>query len=280
MNRIRNSWELVKASWAVLRADKELIVFPIVSTIGAIIVTLTFAIPMIISGLFAGLSDGRGGSQITVTFFAFLFYLVQYTVIFYCNSALVGAAMIRLKGGDPTVRDGFRIASQHVGAIIGYALIASTVGMVLRWLSGKGLLGRIVASLFGLAWNIATFLSVPVLVMENVGPIDAVKRSTQLLKKTWGEQIAGNLGIGVVFGLIVLLLFLIFIPVIVVAASTGSAAIIIAVILMFVLAIMIVSLIGSALNGIYTAAVYRFAAEGNAGTYFEAGLVENAFRTK
>ena len=215
-----------------------------------------------------------------MTFFAFLFYLVQYTVIFYCNSALVGAAMIRLKGGDPTVRDGFRIASQHVGAIIGYALIASTVGMILRWLSEKGILGRIVASLFGLAWNVATYLAVPVLVMENVGPIDAVKRSTQLLKKTWGEQIVGNLGIGVIFGLIALLLCLIFIPAIVVAASTGSAAIIFAVILMFVLAFLIISLIGSALNGIYTAAVYRFATEGNAGTYFEAGLVENAFRAK
>ena len=77
-----------------------------------------------------------------------------------------------------------------------------------------------------------------------------------------------------------LLLFAIFIPAIVIAASTHSVAIIIAVILMFVLVIVIVSLIGSALNGIYTAAVYRFAAEGNAGTYFEAGLVENAFRAK
>ncbi len=68
---------------------------------------------------------------------AFLFYLVQYVVIFYANTALVGAAMIRLNGGDPTVRDGFRIANSRFGAIIGYALIAATVGMILKALIPK-----------------------------------------------------------------------------------------------------------------------------------------------
>ena len=66
--------------------------------------------------------------------------------------------------------------------------------MILRWLSERGLLGRIVASLFGLAWNIVTYLVVPILVVEGIGPIEAVKRSGALLKKTWGEQIVGNFG--------------------------------------------------------------------------------------
>jgi hypothetical protein len=276
--RISNSWSLVKASWAVLRADKELIIFPIIAFVGSIIVTITFAVPMALTRLFEGVNSGS--SQITLAILVFLFYLVQYTIVIFANSALVGAAMIRLKGGDPTVGDGLRIASQHFGAILGYALIASTVGMVLRWLSERGLLGRIVSSLFGLAWNIVTYLVVPILVVEGVGPIEAVKRSGALLKKTWGEQIVGNLGIGLVFTLIIFALILLFVPVIVAVAATKSAAVIISTIVLFVLVIIAFGLIGSALNGIYTAAVYRYATEGDAGSFFDTELVQNAFRAK
>lgn len=279
MQRLANSWSLVKASWAVLRADKELIIFPIIAFIGSIIVTITFIVPMVITRMFDGLSDGRGG-QVGLYLFSFLFYLVQYTVVIFSNSALMGAATIRLKGGDPTVGDGLRIASSHFGAIVGYALISATVGMILRAIAERGIIGRIVSSLFGMAWNIITYLAVPVLVIENVGPIEAVKRSGALLKKTWGEQIAGNFGMGAVFGLIFLALMLLFVPVIVAVASTQSVGLIIFVIVAYVLLMIGLGLFSSALGGIYTAAVYQYATTGEAGEFFDANLVQNAFRTK
>ena len=128
--RIRNSWTLIKASAAVLRADKELVVFPIVSAISVLVVTVSFALPMILAGFLDALLEGH--AQIFGFVMGFLFYIVQYTVIIFANSALVGAAMIRLRGGDPTVGDGFRVAMKHIGAILGYALISATVGMILR----------------------------------------------------------------------------------------------------------------------------------------------------
>ncbi|HSD83138.1 MAG TPA: DUF6159 family protein, partial [Anaerolineae bacterium] len=200
--RLENSWSLVKASWNVLRADKELLLFPIISAIATVLVTLTFFIPAILTFASSSTFGRRGTVEPLWILLMVAFYVIQYTIIFFCNTALVGAAMIRLKGGDPTVRDGLNVASQHFGAILGYAVISATVGMILRWLSERGVLGRIVSSLFGLAWNVLTYLAVPVLVIEGVGPIDAVKRSGALLKKTWGEQIVGNLGLGAVFGLI------------------------------------------------------------------------------
>lgn len=278
--RISNSWTLVKASWAVLRADKELIVFPVISFVVALAVTISFIVPFALSGLFDGLASGGQGVQATTAVVAFLFYLVQYTIIFYFNTALVGAAMIRLRGGDPTVRDGMRIAQEHFGAIVGYALIASTVGMILRWLRERGILGQIAAGLFGLAWNVATYLVVPVLVVEGVGPIDAVKRSTQLLKKTWGEQIVGNLGIGAAFGLIFLAVILLGVPFVAFAVSTQSASLMAVSITLFILALIALGLISSALSGIYTAAVYQYAADGDTAGYFDADLVKNTFRAK
>ena len=280
MGKLARSWELVKASWAVLQADKELLIFPIMSTIAVTTVTLTFAVPMFLAGMFERGVFSIGGFPVVGILLGFCFYTVQYTIIFYCNSALVGAAMIRLKGGDPTIGDGFRIANEHFASIFGYALLSATVGIVLRSIARRGFIGRIVASVLGLGWNLATFLAVPVLVIEGVGPIEAVKRSSQLLKKTWGEQLAGNLGIGAVFALVVLAGIAMFGGALTLAIMSHSVPLIVGVVVAFVLALILLSLVGSALSAIYTAAVYRYATEGDPGGVFDPELVRGAFRVK
>ena len=277
--KIKNSWALLKASAAVLRADKELVIFPIVSTIAVLIVTATFALPMLFAGLFDSLIEGE--SRILGYIVGFLFYVVQYFVIITANTALVGAAMIRLKGGDPTVKDGFRIAFERIGTIFQYALLSATIGIILKILSERGKkLGRIIASIGEFAWNLATFLVVPVLVVENVGPLEAVKRSASYLKKTWGEQIAGNFSVGVIFGLVTFLIILIAIPVMYLVVTTESIALIVLAVVLIVLAFVIIGLINSTLSGIYVAAVYRYAAEGETGGFFDAEMVEGAFKQK
>jgi hypothetical protein len=280
MSRLSNSWELVKESWKVLRADKELLVFPVVSMIGSIIVTIAFMVPIFLSRLYESFSGGSSSSQIAFVAFMFVFYVVEYTVIFFCNAALVGAAMIRLKGGDPTLRDGFRIASQHFGAIVGYAIISSTVGMILRAIAERGIIGQIVSGFIGFAWNVATFIAVPILVVEGVGPIEAVKRSTAYLKKTWGERIIGNAGIGLVFGLIIFLIILLGVPAMIALAATKSIGLIAFGGILLVTIVIGLGLISSALTGIYTAAVYRYAAEGATDGSFDPSLVQKAFRQK
>lgn len=277
MSKLTNSWNLVKASARVLSADKELLIFPILSTIGTAIVSLTFFLPMWLTNAFETMFTDQ--FRIFTYVMMFLFYVVQYTVVFFANTALVGAALIRLKGGDPTVGDGIRIAGEKFGPILGYALIAATVGMLLRMVSerSKGL-GRIMVSLVGLGWNLATFLVVPILAVENVGPIEAIKRSTALLKKTWGEQIAGNVGIGAVFGLIFAGILVLSIGAILVSALIlESVWLSITLGVFMVILLTVTGLINSTLNGIYSAAVYQYAATGQSDGFFDRQLVENAF---
>lgn len=274
--RLANSWRLVKASASVLSADKELVVFPLVSAVMLVLVTAGFALPMFLTSNPHGMMQGAAAYVV-----GFLFYLVSYFVIFFCNSALVGAAMIRLRGGDPTVADGFRIASGKIGSIFGYALIAATVGMVLKALQERaGFIGKIVVGLIGMAWNLATFLVVPVLVVEDVNPVDAVKRSMALLRKTWGEQVIGGFSIGVVGALATFLLILIFVPLLVLAIASQSTGLIVTVVIGFVLSLMLLALVNATLSGIYTAAVYRYAAEGDISSGFEPEMVQEAFRPK
>ncbi|GAB4205181.1 MAG: DUF6159 family protein [Roseiflexaceae bacterium] len=278
--RLSNSWDLVKASAEVLRSDKELVIFPILSGLATLIVLATFALPMFLAGLFDQMVTD-GNIQPLGVVVAFLFYLVQYTVIFFSNTALVGAAMIRLRGGDPTVSDGFRIASQRIVPILGYALISATVGMVLRAISERaGLIGRLVVGLIGFAWTVATYLVVPVLVVENVGPVDAIKRSTELLKRTWGEQLIGNAGVNAVFSLISIPVVVIGLGLIFLAVAVESVVAIVLAVVVLILALLALGVISSTLSGIYSAAVYRYAAEGEISGAFSAEMIRGAFRRR
>lgn len=279
MGRFARSWALIKASAGVLRSDRELLVFPLLSGVCTLIVVATFMLPLLVGGTFARLDDGN--APVWLWPLAFLFYLVQYFVIFFFNAALVGAARIRLDGGDPTLADGFRLAAARWPQILGYAAIAATVGMILRAIQERvGLIGRWVAGLLGFAWTVASFLAVPVLVQENVGPIDAVKRSVDLLKRTWGENLVGGVGMGLVFGFITVAWILVGIGLVALAVQAGSSVAAVCAAVLIVLGVIALGLIQSALHGIYSAAVYRYAEMGDAGIGFEGALVADAFRVK
>ena len=216
-----------------------------------VLVTISFAVPFYFTGALDRAADG-GFDAVTLVL-AFLYYFVTYTVIIFCNAALVGAAMIRLDGGDPTVRDGFRLAFARLPAILGYAAISATVGMILRAIAERGgIVGAIGSMVVGVAWNLATFLAVPVLVMEGAGPIEAVKRSGGLLKRTWGEQVVGNVGISLVFGLLALAVILVGGALVAMLASV-AAPLAIGALVLVVITVTAIALVGAAVSGIFTA---------------------------
>lgn len=288
MNKIRRSWGLVKSSWAVLKADKELALFPILS---AILVAIAIAI---IAGGFM-LVTGDGAREIADRFeegsnrswtigdlvTLYLIFFVTSLIATFFNAALAGATLKRLRGGDPTFRDGLHMATSRLGSIVGYSVIAATVGLLLAMLRNKSEgLGRLGASLLGVAWGVATFLVVPVLVAEDVGPLEAVKRSGALLKKTWGEQIAGNVSLGLISLLAMLVVGGIGALLIVLASALGSSIAVGGAVTLLIIAIAVVAVIFSALSSIYKAALYEYAADGVAAGAFGQDVLSNAFVEK
>ncbi len=281
--KFARSWALLKASAAVLRSDKSLLVFPLLSGLCTLLVAASFLIPvalMVIGGEHVG-QDFHQRMSAGAYLLMFAFYLVQYFVIIFFQTALTGVALMHLRGEPTSVAAGFALARSRLPHILGYALIAATVGLVLRMVQERlGLIGRLVVGFLGLAWTVATFLVVPILASQDVGPVDAVKRSVELLKRSWGENLIGNGGIGVVFGL------LMFVAVLVGAVLVGGAfalqsvgAIVLAVIVV-VLGFILLGLIQSSLQGIYAAALYRYAEAGEASVGFDQALLEQAFRSK
>ena len=255
---IGHTFELMKMSWRVLMKDRELIFFPLMAA-GSIIATLA-----VFGGVAAATGtldrmDSDAGEAATTAGDTMLgigaFFTVTFIGIFF-NSALVAAALERLRGGDPNVGSGLRKAATHVHTILGWAIIAATVGLLLQLLRSMarerfGFLGVLAVSLVGGVWAYLSFFVIPVLVAEGLGPIQAFKRSKSLFSQTWGEQFTSSFGFGLVYILAVVAAFIPTFVLFIVHPLLGFAGGAI----FFSIALGTVA----AMEGIFKAALYEFA---------------------
>jgi len=274
--RMRRSWELVQAAGTVLRDDPRLLILPLLSALCALVVFATFITPMVLGGA-GGSSAGEPDAWVYV--WTLLLYTALYSVGIFFNTALVGVALVRLGGGDATIRDGLAMAGARLGRIVGYALIAATVGMLLRALEERvGWIGRLVIGALGVTWSAATFLVVPILATRDLSPIEAVTESSRLLKATWGENVSGNLGIGAVFVVGYIVLLLVAIGGVALFAAMGQQVFALVWVGLCVVCGVVAALWQSALQAVYAAALYRYATEGASG--FGGGLLDGAFEPR
>ncbi|MBX3388699.1 MAG: hypothetical protein KF691_04515 [Phycisphaeraceae bacterium] len=287
MALFRKSGELLKQSFAVLRQDKQLLIFPILSTIACVAVLISFAAPFLfaaIAGDFAQRHEQReisAGMKAIGFGLTFLFYFINYTIVVFFNTALVSCAMERFNGRASTVSDGLRAAVSLLPQILGWALLSATVGTILRAIEERvGFVGKLITALVGAAWSIATYFVVPVLVVEKVGPVDAVKRSVEVLSKNWGQALVSNVGLGLInVGLFLLCVL----PVAIGGALSVSIQhwIPVAIGAFFTVLLLIVfSLVTSAMRMILVAALYRFAADGSVPPGFVESDLRRAFAPK
>ncbi len=267
MGRISRGWRLVRASWEILKQERSLLVLPVVS-----FVLLAAAG----SGLwFLGWDGVATGREPTTGEYVQLgiFYFVASFIAVYFNAVVVGVATLRLRGEDPTLGDGFRLANSKLGKIASWAAVSATVGIILRSLEERfGVIGSIAVRLVGAAWGVITFFVVPVVLYEPMGVFPAIKRSAQIFKQRWGEQFVGS-------GSIALIVFLVAIPLVAIGVAIAMVAppVGVAVIILSVGALISVS---SVLSGIFNAALYRFATTGEASGAFSEQDLGASFRPK
>lgn len=255
MGRFATSVSLAKESLAVLRQDKELAAIPVASAVTCSVIALAFG-----GGAYLSLDTvpdptaGQDGLQATpLTYVVGVAGLLVIGIAAQCFAAvLVAGANERLEGGNPTLASAARRTAPHVPALIGWAAMNVTVGLVLSAIRERvGVLGDLATRVVGAAWDVVTWLAVPVIVIEGTGPITGVKRSASLLRATWGENIIAQAGIGLV-GIVVI------VPGIVVFGALTAALPVVGLPLL-VLWIAVTVTVLSALTGIFRAALYRYA---------------------
>jgi hypothetical protein len=256
-----------------LRADRELIWLPLFSFIATLAVAASFALPILSLGHSSGAQHSFGPVEYIIGFVGYV--VLAYVTIFF-NAALVCAADERMRGGDPSLGSALRGAASRAGQILPWAIVSATVSLILRSLQERGgIFARLAAGFAGIAWSLVTFLVLPVLVIEGLTVGKAIKRSSELFRRAWGEQVIANAGIGlvglaaVIAGLPVLLL-----------AATGVGVLKVLAIAVFAAWVALVMCVTTALSGVFQTALYHYAANDMPPTAFDTAALEHAFVAK
>lgn len=269
-DRIARSFELVKASWRILMGDKKLLAFPILSGIVTLLVIASFILPLIFSGGALSLTTDTVAGIVLL----FLFYLVTYFVVIFFNVGLIHCVYASLQGKEMSVGEGLSAASRHFGAILTWAVITATVGLVLRMIEDRaGFLGSIASALAGGAWSLVTLFVVPVFVFEEKGVLDSIRESWALFRKTWGESVVGSVSITLVFVAIGILGFLLVLA----TLLAGNIVAFLTAIALFLVLIAVLAILASAMQGIFVVALYTYARTGEVPGGFDRNLVTGAF---
>jgi hypothetical protein len=276
MGKFANSKALAGASFGVLKSEKKLAAIPAVSAITCGVIAVAVGGGVVLTADFiANPAPGQDDFSLTPVSWAIgivgLFIIGLVSQIF--AATLIAAANERLNGGSFTMGQAFSKATTRTPSILGWSAINSTVGLVLQAIRDKaGFLGDLAAGLIGAAWNVVTWLVLPIIIIEGTGPIAAIKKSATLLKSTWGENLFAQAGIGLIG-------FLLMLPGILIFGALSFVLPVVGIPLLFIWVVVIGCLM-SALGAIYRTALYRFAVGLPNGDAFSQDELSGAFKPK
>jgi hypothetical protein len=275
MGKFKASKMLFFQSLSILRSDKEIVLFPVLSTIVSLVLFAILMGVFSLTGILNAQFEFADGSQLPFYGISFIFYVASFFVVTYFRVGLTAVVYARLSGGDIDFKEGMSRANQISGKIFIWSLVAGTVGIILRIISDKSQwLGKLVAGLLGVGWSIATFFIAPTLLLDNVSVWQSVKNSGNVFRKTWGETLITSVSVGL-FTFVAIVLTIVFYGVLGFVLSEAGAAffglmIVFGLCLATILAIGVLS---SCLSEIFKVALYSYARFGTIAQGFSPELI-------
>jgi len=205
MNRFSATWSLMKSSLTILLEDKRMLLFPVFSGVCTLLVGFTFILPLLFTGGISSIGIFESLSDTMMFFTLFMFYYLNYFIIIFFNSSAILYAIKHIRGEEPTFAGVFNELRNRLAHLLGWTAIAATVGIIINTIENQSdFIGKLIAGLIGLSWTVTSFLVLPVLVIERKGPIESLKESAGMLKKSWGEQLIGHFSFGLIFAILLI----------------------------------------------------------------------------
>ena len=271
-DRLSNGWTLAMNSFKVLKENKQLIIFPFLSGISLVLIMGSFF--LVFLGVNGWAFDNiEEPGNVSTYLLMLLFYVVNYFVVVFFNMALIHCTRLYFRGEEVSVNAGLRFSLSRIGTIFSWALFAGTIGTILRIIQEEsGFVGKIITGILGVVWSIATFFVVPVIAYENLGPIAAFKRSTQMMRQKWGESLGATFSFGLIQFIAIILLM---IPCFFLGATIHP----IAGVALAILGGFLISAVFSAAQTIFVSAVYHNITDEPV-KHFNQQMIDNLFQKK
>jgi len=303
-DKLTRSWLLFKSSVKVIRDHPKLLVFPVVTGLLTTAIALFFLAPVVLvvvaphwihGSAVQTLADRmgflrfqRGGAlnfqiQTIGTLVLAGAYLLNLFLATMSSVAFNSEILEALSGRPVSIRHGIEAACRRWKAVLLWSLLAGSIGLLIRALEQRfALLGRLVAGVIGLAWSVASIFAIPILVRETSlsNPFDVLSKSARVIKGTWGEMLAGYLGMQgtnlcVLWGSILLW------------AGSGAMAmvfsnawILLAAGVPWLLCLIAYCYVSSIASRVYLCALYLYASEGTVPGSYDPSMMNQAWKLR
>ena len=282
--RLARSWDVTKKTFAVIKADKEILAFPILSVLFTIGLFLLLFLPFIITLLVQSIIP----PFTVMALFGLLFVFIQVFIGVFSHGAIVHIAKTRFEGGDATFMEGVKAAWNRKGQLIKWALLTGTVGLIISMAQNKardkrGIAGAVANAILGLAalaWKIVSLFVVPSIIIKGTGPIDSLKKSYETIKKTWGESLVKYLGLNVVGSLIGVIGFIVLVLPAILFLIDGLFTLAIVFVLLWILFLTLTKVILSAADTVFDTALFMYADTGKVPEANTKEDLDHAFRVE
>ncbi len=283
------SLRLVRSSWSVLRRNSELLFFPLLTVVGASLMLggLGWSVLWLLGYDIQRVVAAPAWAHTLLTYG---WLALAYAVGIYTNTALVAIVLRLFRGEQPDFGEGWRLATARLPCIFGYALLMATIGMVIRLifrpagflgrLLGPGLERTVVFTFVGLSWHVIPYFVVPVIINEDVRPLDALRRSAGIIRRTWGKDVVVNASVWLVFAGPLILVGLIASPAVTWATMTLNEWVVTGVVYALLVLLLLTLLFKMAMDGIFSAAVYEYATHGVVVAPFDPDDLRGAFSNR
>jgi len=305
MNKFKRSWVLFKSSLAIMAKNKQLLVFPMVIFTFTVLIVLFFLAPVVLRptgysiltsqhwqaishSLFTHAVDEHGNSvesgltPAAMAYLAFMYFVSMFIATFF-NVAFYHEIIAALKGDAVSILRGLKFACTRWKAVLMWTLFAGLVGLIIQQLEQRlSFVGRIIARLIGMAWSIASVFVIPIIVQDeqNTNPIQMLKNSAGILKRTWGEALIGYIGMSLASGIVFLGSLVLLIGALVLSVALNHYWMIAIVGALWVLLVFVLSYLTSVAGQIYKGALYLYAADGMVCEPFSQELLDSAWKFK
>ena len=263
MNRIKRGFRITKLGIHVVKADPELMVYLLFSVIMSVLsfgVVLTFTGGL---GFVIGNDEGFEGGVAVGTFISY--FIVSVITVFW-NAAIIASAYERMTTGrNPSFSYGIKQAMKCFPQILIWGLISGTVGVIIGFFEAMAesdnivvaIIGHIISFMISFAWWMTTFFVVPMIVLENSGVFESMKKGPKLFDETWGENIVASVGTGIINFIVILTIIVVCLPLFVFGEIGAALAFI-----LIVIGIAISSLFFTACDAVNKASLYYYAKTG------------------
>jgi len=198
--KLQRGWIFLKQSMIMWTRDKDLLIPSALSVVTLVaFYALCYGI-LRLTGVWDTIGASEDGRGLIWWVIMLPIVLIAYIITYFYTAMTVNLIDTHLRGRDARLGEAYLDALKNLGALVQLAVISTIVGVLTSAIRGKGrsTIRRVAAEAVEHAWQAATYLMLPIIIIEDSRLREAMSRARDLHSKRLSDVIVAEVGVTLV----------------------------------------------------------------------------------